>query len=86
MGSAQSTHTTSEIKEIPQKEEAPPRNVSGRKESTADSVLGVEPQMISANEEDADSDASSDSESDDDFDDSEDEEGGKKQRLHDSLY
>lgn len=77
MGSAQSTHTTSEIKEIPRKEEAPPRSVSGRKESTADNVL-VEPLMISTDEEDAHSDGSSDNESDDDSDDS-DEEGKQRQ-------
>lgn len=81
MGSAQSTHTTSEIKEIPRKEGAPPRSVSGRKESTADNVLVTEPLMISTDVEDVDSDASSENESDDDFDDSEEEEEeGKKQR------
>ena len=69
MGSAQSIHTTPEIKEIPRKEEAPPSSVDGLKQSiVADEVL-VEPQMISLEEE-----ASSD-ESDDDSDDDDDEEG-----------
>jgi hypothetical protein len=73
MGSVQSTHTTSEIKEIPHKEGAPPSSVSGRKESTAENVL-VEPHKISTNLEDTDTDVSSGYESDDDSDDS-DEEG-----------
>jgi hypothetical protein len=78
MGSVQSTHTTREIKEIPQKEGAPPNSVSGRKQSTviAENVL-VEPHMISTDGEDADTDTSSASESGYDSDYSDEE--GKQQ-------
>ena len=63
MGSAQSTHTTSEITELPQKQEALFSSVSGRKQSTDDIVL-VEPYVISVLDDNADSD-DSDYESDD---------------------
>ncbi len=51
MGSAQSTHTTQEVKGFPSKEGASySSSVSGRK-STGDIVL-AEPHMISTDEED----------------------------------
>lgn len=75
MGSEQSTLTTTEIKEHPQKQEAPPCSESGRKQSTSDNVL-VEPDMISIDEEDASVSSDTDSdESDDESVDSDDEEG-----------
>lgn len=69
MGTTQSTHTTSEIKELPPKEG--PCSVSGRKESTVQDCVLVEPPMISTEEDDDLSLASSDEESDDDSDDEE---------------
>lgn len=50
MGSAQSTHTTQEVKGFPSKKAAFYCSVSGRK-STGDIVL-VEPHMISTDDED----------------------------------
>ena len=77
MGSKQSTLTTAEIKERPQKQEAPPRSESGRKQSNSDNVL-VEPLMISIDEEDTtyvSSDKDSDEYDVDSVDSGEEEEG-----------
>ena len=76
MGSAQSTHTTSEITEFPQKQGTLPSSVSGRKQSTADNVL-VEPHVIST-DEDTDSVGSSELGYEEESDDDSDEEEGKR--------
>ena len=76
MGSAQSTHTTSEITEIPKKQETPPSSVSGRKQSNEDNVL-VEPHVIST-DEDTDSVGSSELGYEEESDDDSDEEEGKR--------
>lgn len=67
MGSTQSTHSTSEIKDSPRSEAVFQRSVSGRKESeSAERVLAEEPPLISTDEE---VDNSSDSSSSDEYDD-----------------
>ena len=76
MGSAQSTHTTSEITEIPKKQETPPSSVSGRKQSNEDNVL-VEPHVIST-DEDTDSGGSSELGYEEESDDDSDEQEGKR--------
>jgi hypothetical protein len=72
MGSAQSTHTTQEVKGFPSKMGAFYCSVSGRK-STGDIVL-VEPHMVSTDDEDELDDSSIVS-SDQEDSESEDEEG-----------
>jgi len=81
MGSDQSTNTTSEIKELPQAEEAPSCSDGGRKAS--DVVLVVEqPLLISVESlEETQSMVSSSDETIESEDDSEDEEG-KTKLLH----
>jgi hypothetical protein len=77
MGSDQSTNTTSEIKELPQAEEAPSCSDGGRKESAV--VLVEEPLMISVESlEETESVVSSSDETYESEDDSEDEEGKTK--------
>jgi hypothetical protein len=73
MGSAQSTHTTQEVKGFPSKMGAFYCSVSGRK-STGDIVL-VEPHMISTDDEDELDDSSIVSSDEEEDYESEDQEG-----------
>jgi hypothetical protein len=84
MGSKQSTLTTLEIKDQPQKQEVPPSSESGRKQSTSDSVL-EETLMISIKAEDPNVFSGSDSDDSDDYsiddDSEEDEEWNERLRI-----
>lgn len=72
MGTSQSTHAASEIKELPPKLEAPPSSVSGRKQSNEDRLEDAnvisEPNAVISSDDDS-------TESDYEFDSSDDEEG-----------